>query len=1028
MNWAALHKLADALTPGTTHELTSALMHARGKVPVSSILKAIKSGPLGPGQIADIVEAVPTVLQKSLLAPIVTATTDAAVGEVTSLTGMSLSKAFDLVNPLAVAAAKTQSASLVVAVSEDTKRAIRAIVTAAIEQGITPDDTARLIKTVVGLAPNQVKALLNHKDRLADAGYTGEKLDNAVERYARKAVAYRAETIARTELINSLSRGQQVAWTRAQAVGMLPPDQAKTWIVTPDDRLCDLCREMTGKPPVPLNAPFETPLGPRMGPTMHPRCRCSMGLVRSKATTVYLAKPVPNIPPVDTLASTGIAAKAADAAQRARLAADAAKKIKASNAAKKAAATKAAKKAATQAAQQEAAASLAKQKAAAIKASEAAKKAAATKAANKATKLAHQKAALDAAETAAAKKADDLIAAAITKYDNGLDVVALQVGETVDVALEAVAFDISKELSLDFDMVLARVRAVHAAKKTVAVEQMVKVHQAIDAAGFADLELNALLHSSMQEAYIAKLAQQVNVPKPLATKAVQSRFKTIREMHALNKQMFDVVETLDSDTASDIAQAAQKVATALNRGDIDGIKNRLTEVVASRNKIILGMTDAKTEAVQLAKKLGTTRVENVRDGLLKATVKHDLPNKLDNAVLELFDATDDMEGLYPDAAQASGLSLSETNMLEKMIREFKAGKVAIDEVQAGLEYTLVNNAHKDLILKTIAPVLKKHASQHAALQHAQQLAAQAQKQTDAVAKKIAAQIAVADSHAQKLAAQLAEQESLAQAVLKTLSPADQKKLKASLAAKKAGVTKALQKVQALKSGSTNSTAQITQAIADAERDIAQLRRSQWPIADHVERALGSRFPYELEKVNTQPWLNTILPNERDAIEKYTGSYYRNVNKAMRKTFDQFAADTGLSRASYDAYRKHGDVVSKALLKAPEPPPPELVWRGVSSDTIQREFGRMVEGQEVVFKGVSSTSINPQKASDFGATLFEIKPTAGAYVKSVSLHSHEYEYIIPDNARFRVVGIKKVKMQNMGQRTVIQLEMLPYGRP
>lgn len=88
----------------------------------------------------------------------------------------------------------------------------------------------------------------------------------------------RADLIARTETIAASVNGQQEAWDQAVDDGLLTGDENQVWIVTPDDRLCEICEPLDGVE-APLGGVFESPDGDQYdGPPAHPRCRCAVGL------------------------------------------------------------------------------------------------------------------------------------------------------------------------------------------------------------------------------------------------------------------------------------------------------------------------------------------------------------------------------------------------------------------------------------------------------------------------------------------------------------------------------------------------------------------------------------------------------------------------------------------------------------------------------------------------------------------------------------------------------------------------------
>lgn len=95
-----------------------------------------------------------------------------------------------------------------------------------------------------------------------------DRLESAVGDEAR------AETIARTESMLAVHQGQREAWAQAVDEGLLPEGVRRTWIVTPDDKLCPICEPLDGEE-ADLDGLFA---GEFDGPPAHPNCRCTEGL------------------------------------------------------------------------------------------------------------------------------------------------------------------------------------------------------------------------------------------------------------------------------------------------------------------------------------------------------------------------------------------------------------------------------------------------------------------------------------------------------------------------------------------------------------------------------------------------------------------------------------------------------------------------------------------------------------------------------------------------------------------------------
>jgi len=89
------------------------------------------------------------------------------------------------------------------------------------------------------------------------------------------------------------------------------------------------------------------------------------------------------------------------------------------------------------------------------------------------------------------------------------------------------------------------------------------------------------------------------------------------------------------------------------------------------------------------------------------------------------------------------------------------------------------------------------------------------------------------------------------------------------------------------------------------------------------------------------------------------------------------------------------------------------------------------GDIVSMSGFQSTSISPGEASAFAgrdSIILEIKPNAGVWVKPISDHPNEKEFLLRSDARYKVVGYSEVMVgtRNLGDipMKVLKLEMLP----
>lgn len=182
--------------------------------------------------------------------------------------------AFDNTNVDAQAAALEQGARMITQVSDETERAIRNVVAQSIRDGVPPYEAANNILPLIGLTSAQAAAVQKYRAQLITNGLSLVNVRDQVEVYADTLLESRADTIARSEIMDALNNGQQLAWEQAQEDGILSTDATKEWITTPDELTCPECEPMDGKT-VPLDSEFEGG-----DPPLHPNCRCTIGIAK----------------------------------------------------------------------------------------------------------------------------------------------------------------------------------------------------------------------------------------------------------------------------------------------------------------------------------------------------------------------------------------------------------------------------------------------------------------------------------------------------------------------------------------------------------------------------------------------------------------------------------------------------------------------------------------------------------------------------------------------------------------------------
>lgn len=162
-------------------------------------------------------------------------------------------------------------------------------------------------------------------------------------------------------------------------------------------------------------------------------------------------------------------------------------------------------------------------------------------------------------------------------------------------------------------------------------------------------------------------------------------------------------------------------------------------------------------------------------------------------------------------------------------------------------------------------------------------------------------------------------------------------------------------------------------------------------ADFPVMSLQSAAAMHKKMQGNTPWNSEQVV----AIQKYTGSYYSEMNSALRHK----PSYTG--SAMKDAYH---------LQTAMRPVPEDFI---VHRGTIIKQFGvssvaqlQNLVGQTVVDRGFMSTSVGGAAAfsGDIALTIQVPKGTPGAYVKSKSSHPSENEFILAAGTKFQIIKV------------------------
>ena len=198
------------------------------------------------------------------------------------LQAISTSYSFNYTDPRAILYASTRSGSLITAIDESTRLAIRQTITRAFTDQITVNETAKILRDIVGLHPRWANAVYNYRIRMINnletEGLTTARATNRADqlsaRYRKTLVRARANMIARTEIQLAQNQGRYLGWQQAFEQGLVAGETKKMWLTAPRD-VCDICLELSGKI-VGWNQAFANG---NLMPPAHPNCRCVSVLI-----------------------------------------------------------------------------------------------------------------------------------------------------------------------------------------------------------------------------------------------------------------------------------------------------------------------------------------------------------------------------------------------------------------------------------------------------------------------------------------------------------------------------------------------------------------------------------------------------------------------------------------------------------------------------------------------------------------------------------------------------------------------------
>lgn len=276
--WRTIHRVADGTYPVVHTRVSAALNAVRRKTPWQDVLARLEQFDHDGAASLVAVDAMERSLTKRVVPPLgrAFAKTFRMTEERVLLLQKDADDAFRRTNPFAIEWAETEAALMVTRVTEETRRAVQSTIAEGFRAQQEPRVVMSNLRTLVGLTDREATRIMQMAILLSQDGMSTSRVKARMRKERERSIRLRAENIARTETMSASNYGQLNAWRDARSRGQLRSDLVKQIIVTPDDRLCPICAPLDGD-----TAQIDESFSFGLVPPIHPRCRCTVGLVRA---------------------------------------------------------------------------------------------------------------------------------------------------------------------------------------------------------------------------------------------------------------------------------------------------------------------------------------------------------------------------------------------------------------------------------------------------------------------------------------------------------------------------------------------------------------------------------------------------------------------------------------------------------------------------------------------------------------------------------------------------------------------------
>ena len=289
--WQIIHRVADKNYPLFRQLFLNAWDRWRRDVPLEELITFLSGGnvdqsiaiTLRPwtGNANDLLESFRELAWGTTI-DAAAATQPVVEGVIAQATGVSLGIDFSSTNTRVFQIASLYAGEFITLIGETERQAIRELVIDALAKGQPAPQTGREIREFIGLTRRQAQTLIRFRESLQAVGIPPRRIEERVAARARRMIRQRARVIAREETMRAAVEGQRQLWLDAETQGLVVAGTVRRfWVVTPDDRLCEICRPIPrlNQDGVGLHEPYATPVGPKLIAHAHITCRCAENFV-----------------------------------------------------------------------------------------------------------------------------------------------------------------------------------------------------------------------------------------------------------------------------------------------------------------------------------------------------------------------------------------------------------------------------------------------------------------------------------------------------------------------------------------------------------------------------------------------------------------------------------------------------------------------------------------------------------------------------------------------------------------------------